>query len=252
LTPERRAKVIDRQEQRVVAGGAGDRRPPRKHVAAVATGVGLILLFGVGGVRQDGPAAAFARQQGAAEQEPHIAERVVRTVELTPRIGTAGTRVTLTASRLPSLTPVQIVIGATRSGFEGLVLAQTSIDGDLRASVEIPGWTHRDQPHRFLVFNAYFSSVLAESGIIHVTDADGRVVREGTVGSAGPACATLEGDDGERYRLVGRTQDLVAGDRAVVEGVIREADDGCGENLSFELVLASNGGATRSPASPGR
>ncbi len=189
--------------------------------------------------------AAFAQQQSAG-QEPHIAERVVRLVELSPQIGKAGTLVTLTASRLPSLTPVQIVIGATRSGFEGLVLAQTSIDGDLRASVAIPEWTHRDQPHRFIVFNAYFSSVLAESGIIHVTDAEGRVVREGTVGSAGPGCAVLEGDDGIHYRLVGPTGSLIAGNRAVVEGVIREAGEGCGENMPFELVLESSLG--RSPA----
>jgi hypothetical protein len=101
----------------------------------------------------------------------------------------------------------------------------------------VPSWVQRDQTHRFITFNLYFSRILAESMIFHVTDADGRVVRTGVVGVAGSDCLALEGDDGERYRLTGATGELEAGSRARLEGTLTEAPAGCGEELTLELRL---------------
>jgi hypothetical protein len=64
--------------------------------------------------------------------------------------------------------------------------------------------------------------------------------RDGELGSSGPACTTLEGDDGERYHLISVTDGLEPGDKVVVEGILSESDEeGCGEGLSLDLTLIS-------------
>jgi hypothetical protein len=176
-------------------------------------------------------------------QEPvpqeHTNARAGRVVEINPRTGPPGTEVTLKIGGMPSLTPVQLAIGATRSGFEAIALGFTTIDGDLEAALVVPDWAKPEQTHRFIVFNLYFSAILAESPIFHVTDGDGRVVRAGTIGSAGAGCPTLQGDDGERYRLRGATGNLQAGAHVRLEGLLTEDDAGCGEGLSFDLEVTA-------------
>lgn len=199
----------------------------------------VMVALAVAGVLHGPPHTAAADAAAPAPAQAHEGGHVTRVVEVTPRIGPPGTMVTLTVGRMPALTPVQVALGATRTGFEALALGLTTIDGDLQESVEVPDWAGGEQTHRFIVFNAYFSAILAESAVFHVTDADGGVVREGEVGSAGPACLTLEGDDGERYRLAGATANLQAGSRARLEGVLSEAPEGCGEGLSLNLEVRS-------------
>ncbi|MCH7825673.1 MAG: hypothetical protein IH849_12795 [Acidobacteria bacterium] len=213
----------------------GGTNAPTRRVPLAAAILALILA----GTLHGGPGeASELEDRPAASRNQHV-RRVVREVELSPRLGPPGTRVILRASLLPALTPVQLVIGGTQSGFEGLALGQTDADGNFEGVVEVPSWSKRDQLHRFIVFNLYFSTVLAESAIFHVTDADGVVVRNGELGSSGSECTTLEGDDGERYRLIGATDELEAGNRVVVEGVLSESDEGCGEGLSLDLTLIS-------------
>ena len=209
---------------------------PRLRWNSAATALLAVIFVGL---LDGGPPAAAGREHRAVGLQSQAHQRVVRLVELSPRFGPPGTSVTLTVRLMPAMTPVQLSIGGTQSGFEALALAQTSPDGDLEETVELPAWTKRDRPHRFIVFNLYFSTVLAESGIFHVTDADGTIVREGAVGSSGGDCPTLEGDDGERYRLIGATQGREIGDRVVVEGAISESDEGCGEGLSLDLTIIS-------------
>lgn len=201
-------------------------------LTAIAAIVAIVLI---GAIARH--AAAQPPQEPAAQQ--HVDARAGRVVEITPRVGPPGTEVTLEASSMPSLTPVQLAIGATRSGFEAIALGFTTIDGDLEATVVVPDWAKADQTHRFIAFNLYFSAILAESPIFHVTDAEGRVMRTGTIGSAGPGCPTLEGDDGERYRLTGDTVDLRVGEHVRLEGLLSENDAGCGEELSFDLEVRS-------------
>lgn len=179
-------------------------------------------------------------QDGPERQQGH-AERRIRVLEQSPRIGPVGTRATLTASHMPALTAVQVVMGGARSGFEELALTQTNLDSELHVVVEVPEWAQSDRPHRFIVFNVYFSAVLAESGIFHVTDANGRVTREGRVGSAGDGCTTLEGNDGERYRLTGNTDSLTQGQHTTLQGTLTESTEGCGEGLSLDLSVHAAG-----------
>jgi hypothetical protein len=200
----------------------------------------MILAAVLAGVLHGSPGAAAAPLPAAApagHPQAHEEGPSARDMEISPRVGPPGTRVTLSATRMPSLTPVQLAIGATRSGFEALALGLTTIDGDLHESVVVPAWAKSDQIHRFLVFNLYFSAVLAESALFHVTGADGSVVREGVVTRAEPGCLALAGDDGERYRLRGRTAELSVGERVRVEGKLSESSEGCGEELSLDLEL---------------
>lgn len=161
---------------------------------------------------------------------------MARVLEVSPRIGPPGTPVTVKAVGMPSLTPVQLSLGAT-GGFEALALALTSIDGEVEGVLEVPEWAQRDETHRFIAFNLYFTAILAESAIFHVTDVDGVVEREGEIGRAGEACLTLEGDDEERYRLTGATDGLVVGGHAQLEGVLSLSTEGCGEELTLALEL---------------
>ena len=213
-------------------GGASLHRRLGPSAAAISALILVAMLPG-------GPGEAAALEDRTATSQSQHIQRVVREIELSPRLGPPGTVVSVRASLLPALTPVQLVIGGTQSGFEGLALGQTDADGNFDGVAEVPSWSKRDQLHRFIIFNLYFSTVLAESMIFHVTDADGVVVREGDVGSPGTECTTLEGNDGERYRLIGATDELEAGDRVVVEGVLSESDEGCGEGLSLDLTLIS-------------
>ncbi len=213
--------------------GGTNSRPRREPLAAA------IIVLILAGMFHGGPGeASELEDRTAPSQDQHI-RRVVREMERSARLGPPGTVVSVKTGLLPALTPVQLVIGGTQSGFEGLALGQTDAEGNFEGVVEVPSWSKRDQLHRFIVFNLYFSTVLAESTIFHVTDADGAIVREGHIGSSGSECTTLEGNDGERYRLIGATDELEAGTRVVVEGVISESDESCGEGLSLDLTLVS-------------
>ena len=202
------------------------RFPPAK---AIATLILASLLCGGSG----------EAQQGRVQEPGERTHQPLRPTELSPRFGPPGTAVTVTAGLLPAITPVQLAIGATRSGFEGLALTLTDPNGALVETVTVPQWARRDQIHRFILFNLYFTAVYAESGIFHVTDADGRVVREGVLGSSGAACPTLAGDDGEHYRLGGGTEGLQPGARAVVEAILSESNEGCGDEVSLGLEIIS-------------
>lgn len=190
-----------------------------------------------GGAGEKAPAREPGAKWSSAPQAHEGGRRVARVAAISPRIGPPGTHVTLKVEGMPALTPVQLAIGATHTGFEALLLGLTTVDGDLQESVEVPAWARRDQTHRFIVFNLYFSAVLAESAIFHVTDTDGLVVREGEVRRAAPACLTLEGDDGERYHVIGATGELEVGARARLEGTLTESPQMCEEGLSLDLEL---------------
>lgn len=186
------------------------------------------------------PAGTHAAPPADGEQEQdHVNARPTRPVRLTPRIGPPGTQVSLIVASMPAMTPVQLALGATGTGFEALALGYTTIDGDLQESVVVPEWSKPEETHRFIVFNLYFTAILAESAIFHVTDADGAVRRTGTVVQAGPGCLALEDADGERYRLTGATSALTAGEELSLQGTLTESTAGCGEGLSLDLHLRS-------------
>jgi hypothetical protein len=156
------------------------------------------------------------------ERSAHAAER--RAV-MVPFSGPPGTRVDLVVSLLPALTPMQVAIGGTRSGFEQLILALTDQQGDLAVTVEIPEWVSSERAHRFIIFNAYFTSVHAATPLFHVTDAEGKIRREGEITWKGPECVTLTTADDEIYDLTGNLEGLALGARVSVEGWILQSDE---------------------------
>jgi hypothetical protein len=195
-------------------------------------------------------AGILAAQSLAAQEPPEPVEsdlriRSVHAVErpthMSPASGPPGTLVTLRTSLLPALTPVQVALGGTRSGFEALTLALTDRHGNLVEQVVIPEWARRDGTHRFVVFNAYFSQVYATTGLFHVTDKEGRLLREGEVTQAGPGCPALAGVDNEIYHLQGHPHPLEVGARIVVVGEIVESGE-CPGGVTLRVASLDPGG----------
>lgn len=201
-----------------------------RHAAAA----GAVLL--IGALTAGGAVGATG---SAAPVQDHVNARPNRPVVVSPRLGPPGTQVSLRVLSMPAMTPVQLALGATGTGFEALALGYTSMDGELQELVVVPEWSKPDETHRFIIFNLYFTAILAESAIFHVTDADGVVERVGTVAQSGPGCLFLEGDDDERYRLRGATDELTVGDAVSLAGRLVESTEGCGEDLSLDLEIRS-------------
>lgn len=148
-----------------------------------------------------------------------------RPASMRPSSGPPGTQVDLEVGLLPALTPMQVAIGGTRFGFEQLILTLTDQHGNLAVTVEIPEWAAAERSHRFIIFNAYFTSVHAATSLFHVTDSEGKIRREGEVTWSGPECATLITADDEMYDLVGNLQGLEMGAQVVVSGWILSSDE---------------------------
>jgi hypothetical protein len=195
-----------------------------------AAGWILVPLVGLTAV-----CAVAAQEPETVDVRAQSVHAVERPTYMSPASGPPGTEVTLRASLLPALTPVQVALGGTRSGFEALALALTDRNGDLVETVTIPGWASRDRAHRFIVFNAYFSAVYAATGLFHVTDTEGKLLREGEVTKAGPGCPTMAGVDNEIYSLVGEVQAVREGARIQVEGNIIQSDE-CPEGLVLQVT----------------
>jgi hypothetical protein len=163
-----------------------------------------------------------------------------RPTTLSPTSGPPGTAVTVRGAFLPAITPVQVALGGTQSGFEALRLVLTNREGELEEVVEIPDWAKRDRAHRFIIFDAYFSP-LSASPLFHVTDEDGILVRQGRVEERSATCLILRGDDDERYILQGVDQRLAVGDVVVVEGRFGESS-ACGDGLVLQVTSLTPAG----------
>lgn len=162
-----------------------------------------------------------------------------RPTTLSPSSGPPGTAVTVRGAFLPAITPVQVALGGTQSGFEALRLALTNREGVLEEVVEIPAWAKRDRAHRFIIFDAYFSP-LSASPLFHVTDENGVLVRQGLVEERSANCLILRGDDEERYILQGVDQVLAVEDVVVVEGRFG-GSSACGDGLVLQVINLTPG-----------
>jgi len=163
-----------------------------------------------------------------------------RPTTLSPTSGPPGTVVTVRGSFLPAITPVQVALGGTQSGFEALRLVLTNRAGEMEEVVEIPQWAKRDRAHRFIIFDAYFNP-LSASPLFHVTDEDGILVRQGIIEEVRSGCVFLLGDDEERYILRDVGTGLAVGDGVSVEG--RFTGPGpCGDGLTLQVLQLTRGG----------
>ncbi len=164
-------------------------------------------------------------EDGVVDERDQSLHAVERPTEMSPAAGPPGTTVELEATLLPALTPMQVALGGTRFGFEALILTLTDEEGNLSVTVEIPEWAAHTRSHRFIIFNAYFTSVYAATPLFHVTDAEGMIRREGEVTWTGPECVTLTTADDEIYDLVGDLGDLDLGDQVTVKGWIVDSPE---------------------------
>jgi hypothetical protein len=189
-------------------------------------------------------AALWAPEASAQERPRAIPDAVhglqSRPTTLSPTSGPPGTVVTVRGSFLPAITPVQVALGGTQSGFEALRLVLTNRAGEMEEVVEIPDWAKRDRAHRFIIFDAYFSP-LSASPLFHVTDENGLVVRQGKIEEVRGGCVVLRGDDEELYFLMGARPGLAEGDDVSVEGRFTSPGP-CGEGLALQVIQLNQGG----------
>jgi hypothetical protein len=136
---------------------------------------------------------------------------------------------------MPHITPVRVGMGATRIGFEALAELLTSVNGDFSVNVTVPEWARWDRNHRFILFDFYFNPIAA-SDAFYVTDADGRMRREGEMSSEA-SCPAIRDTDGELFALVGDSTSIArwqVGQRVVVTGTIVEGST-CGETPTLRV-----------------
>ena len=86
----------------------------------------------------------------------------------------------------------------------------------------------------FLVFDAYFRE-LAITRPFHVTDLDGKVLRQGQIPSREAACTTLLDEDGVSYSLVGELAGIERGDQVVLEGKL-DPTTGCAQATTIDVT----------------
>lgn len=220
-------------------------RPTPRHRVhkRLALALPLMAILSWGGTEQ------AAAQDPSGRRDPSIADSVFgRFIVISHRSGPPGTEVTLQPMYLPSVTPVQISIGGTRSGFEVLGQMMTDQQGELSeaATFKVPEWAERDRTYMFMVLDLYFKP-LAASSPFYVTGPDGTVLRQGRITSEGKSCITLRGEGDELYSLKGRTGQLELGDSVVVEGPIVDSP-GCSQGTVIDVVRIQR--LNRSPARP--
>ena len=213
-----------RQEQTAPA----DLIDPHRRVFAQATRIAALIL-----------AAVFLEgwELGAQDRRRLVISDSVRLrtpPTISPRSGSPGTQVTVSAIHLPAITPVQIGIGATGAGFEVLDQMMTSPEGQITHTVRVPGWADRDRSHVFIVFDIYFRP-LSLSGPFHVTDRNGLFTRAGRITRRDSVCTTMLADDGESYSLTGDTRELELEDEVIVEGTLAESSQ-CTQGIAVDVV----------------
>jgi hypothetical protein len=192
------------------------------------------------------PEPMLAQVAGTRVQAPG-ADRITRRLQsISPRSGPPGTVVTVASALMPHITPVRVGMGATRIGFEALAELLTSVDGDFSVNVTVPEWARWDRNHRFILFDFYFNPIAA-SDAFYVTDAEGRMRREGEVSSEA-RCPAIRDTDGELFALLGDSASIArypVGARVVVTGTFVEGST-CGDTPTLRVS------DIRSPTAPTR
>ena len=180
----------------------------------------------------------LAAQIGGTRVQAPGADRITRRLQtISPRSGPPGTMVTVASGLMPHITPVRVGMGATRIGFEALAELLTSTTGEFSVNVTVPEWARWDRNHRFILFDFYFNPIAA-SDAFFVTDANGRLRREGRIDAAGPRCVQVRDVDGELFALLGEAATLSRfrqGDRVVVTGTLVETTE-CGPEPTLRVV----------------
>jgi hypothetical protein len=151
-----------------------------------------------------------------------------------PTHGPPGTTVHVSTQDMPVITPIRVGFGA-HGGFEALSELLTGDEGDFAVDIEVPDWATWDRMHLVLVFNIYFRPI-ARSVPFHVTDADGRIRRQGHVESA-QGCVRFRDIDGVAYALTGDDAPSAqpsGAEPVAVEGRVVEVAQ-CGADVTIQV-----------------
>lgn len=153
-----------------------------------------------------------------------------------PGFGPVGSLIALTPKDLPANKPVQLMIGAVRSGFE--VVAETVTDSEGRIggsetpSLEVPDWVETDRAYLVIVADRDYQP-LDRADFFHPTAADGTLSRTGRI--AGHGTCTLLVNDQRRYVLVGDTGGWTEGPAEVVVTGTAEPAGSCGDGIAIRV-----------------
>lgn len=194
-------------------------------------GAALVALLagGAGEARAQHPAAGHRVAIGG--------ERLTGVTTVSPAKGPAGSVVTVRATALPPGTPVQVMIGALRSGFEVIAITVTDEEGNISIedslSLTVPDWVASDRSYLFIVTDRQYNP-LAVADVFHVTDANGMVKRAGRIMHEPTDCPVLTNDAQELYFLTGSPGEVSPGEEVVVEGPIVDTEV-CGKGTTIEV-----------------
>ncbi len=177
-------------------------------IGAVSGVCALAILFFV-------PGAALAQ----AHPNPATPDSLRQIQTMEPRMGPPGTEVSLYTENIPLQARVVVGLGAIGTGFEELGTGDQGEFGEIGATVSVPETAAWDRAVVFIIFNGNFAPT-GLSDPFHVTDADGRVQRTGTVVGAENGCVTFEDRDGYLYTLAGDLGDAEPGDSVILEGAM--------------------------------
>ena len=170
-------------------------------------------------------------------------DRPAGAVTVTPHSGAAGTVIAVKGEKLPPGMPIQIMIGAIRSGFEVVAAAVSDDAGNLAGSsisapgtfpVTIPEWVQRDRSYLLILTDRQYNP-LAVADVFYPTDAQGNVERTGRVTYDDGSCPTLTNDQDEVYFLEGGVQSIGVGDQVVVEGRMVTSES-CGPGPTIQVA----------------
>lgn len=196
----------------------------------------LLLAFGLGC-----PVKAFGQGRTNVPTRATADSLAYRIATFTPTSGPAGTVVMVRWQSLPAITPVRLGLGALHVGFESMKEVLTDRFGELRDTIVIPEWAKSNRPHALLVQDLYFHTLAVSSDFL-VTDPDGTLSREGRIAVGSDRCAALSGAEGEIYNLIGDTQGIELGARAIVRGTLADASlCGGGEDVTIRITNIRRG-----------
>lgn len=157
-------------------------------------------------------------------------------LEVDPRGGPEGAKVTVTVRDLTGRTPIVVGFGGIGSPHEILGEGVSDDDGLVRVETEIPTWVEPGRTYLFYMAYADQRPVRFADPFL-VTEADGTVQVQGTVGTDG-SCITLRMSDTEVFGLTGEAvRDLTDGARVSVHASLAPTG-ACGGLLTLRVTRA--------------
>ncbi|MCA9738541.1 MAG: hypothetical protein R3E98_00410 [Gemmatimonadota bacterium] len=157
-------------------------------------------------------------------------------LEVDPRGGPEGAKVTVTVRDLTGRTPIVVGFGGIGSPHEILGEGVSDEDGLVRVEAEIPSWVEPGRTYLFYMAYADQRPVRFADPFL-VTEADGTVRVQGTVGTEG-SCTTLHMSETEVFGLTGEAaRALPAGERVGVHATLAPAAT-CGGLLTLRVTRA--------------